>query len=808
MESFGEKLRQHRRECRDPVRGGQLTQVRLGELLGDYLGDLGYSGAAVSDWERNKSKISEDDRLVLVGLVELLHKHGGLRKPLEADELLQAGNYRPLNATERQQIFPELLEISDDGLEIPASQTSPAITTRERKNQLILLDKVYNFWVRGVLQHSIQEASLIDLTRQQFNDAIDHPWRGHVGASILENKLAANKSLIDTMRDADNALLILGDPGSGKTTTLLQLAGQLTELAKKDPKQPIPVILNLASWTDKRKQIPDWVVEDITSKYQIPRRMGREWLNNQEIVLLLDGFDEVPQPHRAACASAINQFRESHGLINIVVCSRTQAYAATGVSLILSGAILLQPLTPVQVDDYLRSAGPQMDKLRKIIQQEEAWQQMAKTPLMLSVMRLAYSDEDGNRLLEDLKADEDDTQSRQRHLFDSYVSRMFQHRDIDSPYSPMKTKSWLGCLAHQMTVHNQTLLLVEQLQPSWLPSRYWRWLYLLSIWLATGFLGGFVMWLFLQLMARMVPETAQWATSLTSVSALAINSMLGILIGVINIVLFERRWGKEETNFDRQDWKQLTITGVAVFVATILFLVPVGESALAFSLGISEAFMFIAISRYGHGGTYRTEIRMVEALTWSWHSAAKGALYGLALAAVAEIIETILFGYNGLWRTITIFTSAGLLLGGLTGSRLEVKSRPNEVIILSFRNSIIAALIAGSAMSVISLMVQIIDQYLQPQKSIDLESALTTGLLTGILIALFTLPLYGASNVIKHYFVRFVLSVKDLLPWDLIRFLNYASRLVLLRKVGGGNIFIHRLLQEYFENLGASEPRN
>ena len=196
---------------------------------------------------------------------------------------------------------------------------------------------------------------------------------------------------------------------------------------------------------------------------------------------------------------------------------------------------------------------------------------------------------------------------------------------------------------------------------------------------------------------------------------------------------------------------------------------------------------------------------MVEALTWSWHSAAKGALYGLALAAVAEIIETILFGYNGLWRTVVIFTSAGSLLGGLTGSRLEVKSRPNEGIILSFRNSIIAALIAGSAMSVISLMVQIIDQYLQTQKIIDLESALTTGLLTGVLIALFTLPLYGASNVIKHYLVRLILSAKGYLPWNLVNFLNYASRLILLRKVGGGNIFIHRLLQEYFENLDSSE---
>ena len=46
MASFGQLLRIHRRQCSDPLRGGSLTQERLGELLGETLGDDGYSGAA------------------------------------------------------------------------------------------------------------------------------------------------------------------------------------------------------------------------------------------------------------------------------------------------------------------------------------------------------------------------------------------------------------------------------------------------------------------------------------------------------------------------------------------------------------------------------------------------------------------------------------------------------------------------------------------------------------------------------------------------------------------------------------------
>ena len=55
MTTFGRQLRIYRKQCHDSLQGGTLTQVRLGELVGDELGDAGYSGAAVSDWERDQS---------------------------------------------------------------------------------------------------------------------------------------------------------------------------------------------------------------------------------------------------------------------------------------------------------------------------------------------------------------------------------------------------------------------------------------------------------------------------------------------------------------------------------------------------------------------------------------------------------------------------------------------------------------------------------------------------------------------------------------------------------------------------------
>jgi transcriptional regulator with XRE-family HTH domain len=106
MTTFGDKLRDCRGRCRDPESGRSLSQERLGELLGKVLGDHGYSGQTMSNWERGNSKPGVDDRLILVGLLTVLHNCGGLQAPGDANEFLTAGNYRPLDAGERREIFP------------------------------------------------------------------------------------------------------------------------------------------------------------------------------------------------------------------------------------------------------------------------------------------------------------------------------------------------------------------------------------------------------------------------------------------------------------------------------------------------------------------------------------------------------------------------------------------------------------------------------------------------------------------------------------------------------------------------------
>jgi eukaryotic-like serine/threonine-protein kinase len=63
----------------------------------------------------------------------------------------------------------------------------------------------------------------------------------------------------------------------------------------------------------------------------------------------------------------------------------------------------------------------------------------------------------------------------------------------------------------------------------------------------------------------------------------------------------------------------------------------------------------------------------------------------------------------------------------------------------------------------------------------------------------------GGSAVIKHYALRLILWRSGYTPFNFIKFLDHCARLILLKKVGGGYIFVHRMLLEYFADLSTIE---
>jgi hypothetical protein len=65
--------------------------------------------------------------------------------------------------------------------------------------------------------------------------------------------------------------------------------------------------------------------------------------------------------------------------------------------------------------------------------------------------------------------------------------------------------------------------------------------------------------------------------------------------------------------------------------------------------------------------------------------------------------------------------------------------------------------------------------------------------------------IFGGVDVINHYVLRLIVYRNGYAPKRLHRFLDDCTKLVFLRRAGGGYIFIHRLLLEHFATMWETE---
>src|SRR5712691_8608932 len=225
-------------------------------------------------------------------------------------------------------------------------QPAPTPSSQNRQH---MLAKVHTFWIKGVLEQSLNGAVLIDLGLHEQQDAIANPWR-----FVLQQPdhssypLPPGTRITQVYDEVGGELLVLGEPGSGKTTLLLKLACDLLDRARNNEAHSIPVVFNLSSWT-KQQLLSDWLVEELNDKYQVPRKLGQSWVDGDQLLPLLDGLDEVASEYRGTCVEAINAYRKEH-MVPMVLCSRSKDYFSQERRVQSGFAVVVQPLTTEQID--------------------------------------------------------------------------------------------------------------------------------------------------------------------------------------------------------------------------------------------------------------------------------------------------------------------------------------------------------------------------------------------------------------------------------------------------------------------------
>ncbi len=149
---------------------------------------------------------------------------------------------------------------------ILGQQTAAPVGTPARpKNERMLLTKVKKE-VTARLRRSLHNAVLINLGKESQPQQVKSPWDAYIKIGQKPPEPLSETTTILEVFDSEEIagkLLILGAPGAGKTTTLLELAQALIPKAENEPDYPIPVLFNLSSWKDDRQSLTDWLVAEL-----------------------------------------------------------------------------------------------------------------------------------------------------------------------------------------------------------------------------------------------------------------------------------------------------------------------------------------------------------------------------------------------------------------------------------------------------------------------------------------------------------------------------------------------------------------
>jgi len=141
--------------------------------------------------------------------------------------------------------FYQFLATRND--EAPRAVISTEQLKRKRRR---MIAKVRHDWIEGVLNRSLYQVARINVRLEDRPDIVNNPLTQLVQEAAKPPRTLPHCTEITTVFNAHiGGLLILGAPGSGKTTILLELARELLDLAQNEETHPIPVYFNLSSWT-------------------------------------------------------------------------------------------------------------------------------------------------------------------------------------------------------------------------------------------------------------------------------------------------------------------------------------------------------------------------------------------------------------------------------------------------------------------------------------------------------------------------------------------------------------------------------
>jgi GTPase SAR1 family protein len=244
----------------------------------------------------------------------------------------------------------QLAALVTDSMTVELADRARAVTTATLSRAAI--DRYRDTVRRRFGQHDLDP-----LVPQADNDFV----KIQLPPIFIEPKVAGGRMLLDVVKASRNRrIVLLGDPGSGKSTLVHVL---LRRLSGGDPGDewsaalgnPLPLLVELGAFAREESDVLGYLDHNARNQGLGLERAALEiHLAEGAALVLFDGLDEILDPVRREQASQqIATFSETYPHVRIVVTTRTATYSPSVLDRIGFSSFTLDPLDDDQIGTFI-----------------------------------------------------------------------------------------------------------------------------------------------------------------------------------------------------------------------------------------------------------------------------------------------------------------------------------------------------------------------------------------------------------------------------------------------------------------------
>ena len=281
-----------------------------------------------------------------------------------------------------------------------------------------------------------------------WNDRDFSPVALATGASH-PSQAATYHSFAEAFVASERRMILLGQPGAGKSTTLQSFANKAATDRLNDPSLPIPAVIFLHRIKDVRfSTLPPG---ELPTLLQRTAANSTDILAGQPLVYILDGLDEMggerpvdpANPDGEKCdarAEFLACLQQQLHNDRVVISCRVIDYNQIQAKVLLSGAVTLLPLSDDKIREFVVDKLDQPNLL-SLLEKDASLRDLARTPLLLALLSIAAGD--SRNAIQLHSASE---------LLTLYVQKRYEHEADKGtlPYTLEQVRRMLGSLAEEM----------------------------------------------------------------------------------------------------------------------------------------------------------------------------------------------------------------------------------------------------------------------------------------------------------------------------------------------------------------------